>query len=96
MLVEWLVEQAEQVAEECASPQIAEQEVKRICRWARGVVRFVHLWCYEEAFGAATQLAGSEHFHWPLPATRVDPCELMEQILEWQTRNPSRRLAQIP
>jgi hypothetical protein len=75
MLVEWLVDQAE-----------AGREVRPLCRWARAISRFVYLWCYVESHGPAIQLAASERFEWPLPATWVDPCELMEQILEASAR----------
>jgi hypothetical protein len=79
MLVEWLVETAER-----CDAAAAEREVGRLCRWARGISRFIHLWCYRESHGAAIQLAAAERFAWPLPATWVEPCELMEQILMWE------------
>jgi hypothetical protein len=79
MLVEWLVEEADRRAD--SDTAVAEREVRRLCRWARAISRFVYLWCYEETHAAAIQLAGSERFNWPLPATYMEPCELMEQIL---------------
>jgi hypothetical protein len=81
MLIEWLVDQAEALCG--ASPQAA-AEVRRLCRWGRAVSRFVHLWCYRQSQGPAIQLAASEGFKWPLPATWIDPCELMEHIVTWQ------------
>jgi hypothetical protein len=82
MLVEWLVEQAEHRTAGTCDIDVAQREVQRLCRWARGVNRFVQLWCFEESRAAAMQLAASERFDWPLPATYMEPCELMEQILE--------------
>jgi hypothetical protein len=84
MLVEWLVDEADRQAAGACDAATAEHEVQRLCRWARGISRFVQLWCYEEARGAAIQLAASERFQWPLPATWMEPCELMEQILAAQ------------
>ena len=74
LLVEWLVEEADRTAAD-------ERQVRSLCRWARAVSRFVYLWCYVESHGPAIQLAASERFDWPLPATWVDPYELMEHIL---------------
>jgi len=77
MLVEWLVEEADRRTAD-------EGQVRSLCRWGRAVSRFVQLWCYAESHGAAIQLAASERFEWPLPATWVEPCELMEEILDAQ------------
>ncbi|HYV38661.1 MAG TPA: hypothetical protein VE988_23455 [Gemmataceae bacterium] len=77
MLVEYLVEEAEQ------RPG-AERDIPRLCRWARGIARFVQLWSYQQDYGAATQLAGAEGFQWTLPATWMEACELMEHILASQ------------
>jgi hypothetical protein len=79
MLVEWLVEEVDRQAA-LADDAAVEREVQRLCRWARGVSRFVQLWCYEESRAAAMQLAASEKIEW-LPATWMEPCELMEEIL---------------
>jgi hypothetical protein len=100
MLVEWLVEEAEQLMQIGSAPAnpkgvthaavAAAQEaaiigeVQRLCRWARSIARFVNLWCYEQAHGSAIQLAASQRFDWPLPTSWIDPCELMERILAAQ------------
>jgi hypothetical protein len=81
ILVEWLVEHTERLANVTANDAAAEDEVKRLCRRARGIRRFVSLWCHTEDRRAAMQLAASERFVWPLPASRIDPCELMHAIL---------------
>jgi hypothetical protein len=86
VLVEWLVEQAEQMARNISSEVEVGKKVERLCRRARGIVHFVRLWCYEDAPGAAVQLVGAERFNWPLPAAPVDPCELMQSILSWEAR----------
>jgi hypothetical protein len=92
ILVEWLVEQAEQFQETAASEESVAGEVKILCRRARAIVRFVDLWCHQNQRGAATQLAASERFHWPLPTTAVDPCELMESILDCEAAGHEQRL----
>jgi hypothetical protein len=81
MLVEWLVEQAEVLAARLSCEDTLANAVRRLCRRARAINRFVRLWCYERAQGAACQLAAAERFAWPLPATPQDPCELMQEIL---------------
>jgi hypothetical protein len=92
VLVEWLVEQAEQVGDTAPSAQAAVAEVQRLCRRARAIVRFVVLWCHtERGRGAAVQLAATERFGWPLPTTTVEPCELMFDILCWEEEHASQR-----
>jgi hypothetical protein len=82
-LVEWLVDQAEKLAQ-TEPAELAQAEVKRLCRRGRGIAHFVALWCLEGQWGAAAQLAASERFDWPLPDGPVDPCELMQLILAWE------------
>jgi len=84
VLVEWLVEQAERLGRD-EPPDSAEREVRRLCRRGRAIARFVSLWCHEHAPGAAGQLAASERFVWPLPDAAVEPCELMQAIVSYET-----------
>ncbi len=84
ILIEWLVEQAEWLTDNASGPEVAEQAFQRLCSRARSVGRFVHLWCYAQAHGAACQLAAAERFYWPLPCRAEDPCELMTGILRWE------------
>jgi len=87
ILVEWLVEQAELFALAGLSESNLSSEVERLCRRGRAISRFVVLWCHDGQRGAACQLAGAERFSWPLPTSScVDPCELMESILDFETR----------
>jgi hypothetical protein len=86
MLVEWLVDQAEFRAQGGAPETAALAEVMRMCRRARGIGRFVSLWCHAGERGAAVQLAAAERFTWPLPTRSVDPCELMQDILTWEAK----------
>ena len=87
VLVEWLVEQAERI--DRRSPPgdagAAQREVDRLCRRARGLSRFVHLWCHRRQRGAAIQLAATERYQWPLPSEPMDPCELMYAILSCES-----------
>jgi hypothetical protein len=85
ILVEWLVERAESLAEQ-PSESTACATIARLCRRGRAIGRFVSLWCYQRSRGAAGQLAAAERFTWPLPATAEDPFELMQAILEWERR----------
>jgi hypothetical protein len=88
VLIEWLVDQAEQLARS-ASPDAA-AEVRRLCRRGRGIARFVSLWCSDDRAGAY-QLAGAERYVWPLPVTAVDPCELMQYIVDREPVIPGHK-----
>lgn len=86
LLVEWLVERAEDVCEQAPSEIVVLEEVKKLCRRGRAIGRFVLLWCHDRERGAACQLAAAERFCWPLPTrARVDPCDLMQDILDFET-----------
>ena len=56
----------------------------KVCRRARAIARFVTLWEQPRSRGAATQLAASERFNWPLPNADVDPADLMRHVLDWE------------
>jgi hypothetical protein len=86
VLIEWLVDWAELLAEDAESEDDAWKGIKMLCRRGRGIGRFVELWLEPETRGAATQLAGSERFHWPLPVEDEEPAELMSRILTWEDR----------
>jgi hypothetical protein len=86
ILIEWLVDHAERLAEAAKDAAAAENELAGFCRKARGICRFVDLWCHRRQRGAAGQLAVAERFTWPLPDAQVDPCELMQDILDWEDR----------
>jgi len=85
VLVEWLVEQVEECVQGADTELLARAEVQRLCRRARAIGRFVGLWCHLHARGAAGQLAAAERFTWPLPQAATDPCELMQDILAWES-----------
>ncbi len=93
MLIEWLVDRAEQLANLGYAGEELEQATARLCRRARGLVRFVRLWCHERGRRAAIQLAAVERYTWPLPTTAMDPCELMDQILSWEAGQMERARA---
>lgn len=83
VLVEWLVEQAEELMD-VANPEEAATAVKWLCRRGRALAHFVRLWCIDRARGAAGQLAAVERFAWPLPEASVDAYELMQDIVSWE------------
>ncbi len=89
VLIEWLVERAEGLS--ATAPAQAADEVRRLCRRGRAIARFVNLWGLRSGRAAATQLAASERFSWPLPGGDVDPCELMQSILHWEACELERR-----
>jgi hypothetical protein len=91
ILVEWLVEQAERLGGESDADSLLRTEVGRLCLKGRTISRFVGLWCHGGSRAAALQLASTERFPWPLPTTTIDPCELMQTIIEWEDRAASER-----
>jgi hypothetical protein len=93
LLVEWLVDRVERLARVTDSASAASEQVRRLCHRGRAISRFVCLWCYLGARGAAIQLAGVERFHWPFPTTAVDPCELMHGILYYESEQMNARPA---
>ena len=86
VLIEWLVDWAEVLAEDAESEDDAWKGIKLLCRRCRGISKFVWLWMEPETRGAAVQLAGSERYHWPLPVEDEEPAELMSRILTWEDR----------
>jgi hypothetical protein len=84
LLVEWLVEQAEVLAARLPCEDTLAEAIRRLCRRARAISRFVRLWCHDRARGAACQLAAAERFAWPLPTTPLDPFDLMQLILGYE------------
>jgi hypothetical protein len=85
ILVEWLVERTENLAHAGSS----QDRIQGLYRRARAISRFVGLWCHARTPGAAGQLAVAERFNWPLPQPEVDPCELMQSILDWEAEHPT-------
>ena len=83
VLVEWLVERTEELAEE-TDRDLIQGDVYALCKRGRAIGRFVQLWCHDQAWGAASQLAAVERFQWPLPSSEQDPCILMINILKWE------------
>ncbi len=89
MLVEWVVDWAELLAEAARTHTDASNLVTRLRRRARAIGRFVLLWCEQRAHGAAVQLAGVERFAWPLPTDpEMDAADLMQAILAWENQHP--------
>src|SRR4051812_38476460 len=92
LLIDWLVDQAELFARRIADQVRCRDEVVRLCRRARGLSRFVALWCHQACHGAACQLAASERFTFPLPLPEVDPYDLMREILDHEENDCLQRL----
>jgi hypothetical protein len=84
VLVEWLVDQAER-AGETLSPEAVLPEIHQLRRRGRALARFVRLWCLDDLPGAAAQLAAAERLEWPLPDGPVEPCLLMQHIVDWES-----------
>jgi hypothetical protein len=88
MLVEWVVDWAELLTEAARSDQDADALVQRLCRRGRAIGRFVQMWTDPKERGAASQLAATERFHWPLPDDpSVASADLMEHILNWESQH---------
>jgi len=85
LVVDWLADRAERVVAAHGDTEAA-AALAPLFRRARTACRFVRLWCYDGAPGAAIQLVGAERFDWPLPTKPTDACEIMHQILTFETR----------
>jgi len=86
VLVEWLVDETERLADQ-GPPEVAAKTVRVLCRRGRAVAHFVRLWSLDRAYGPALQLAATERFPWPLPDAELDACELMQEIVFWETHS---------
>jgi hypothetical protein len=86
MLVEWLVDWAEMLADLATDEDHTWEQFGRMCRRARVFSRFVALWSEPQSRGAATQLAAVEKLEWALPSQPLEPDELMERILDRESR----------
>lgn len=86
LLIEWVVDWAELLSGAAPTEDQARQFVHRLSRRARVISRFVQLWCDPAnlSHAAAIQLAASERLSWPFPVRRLDPPDLMDQILRWE------------
>lgn len=92
LLIDWLVDQAELIAQRLQTVDRCRDEMTRLCRRARGVSRFVHLWCHQASHGAACQLAASERFTFPLPLPEIDAYDLMRDILDFEENECLQRV----
>jgi hypothetical protein len=88
MLIDWITDWTQLLAEAAASEADAWSCVRRLCRRARAIARFVQLWSRPADRGAAAQLAACERFRWPLPNRPLDPPDLMHHILTWENQHP--------
>ena len=90
MLIEWVTDWTELLAEAARSEDDAWSCVRRLCRRARAIGRFVQLWCEPGDPGAAAQLAAAERFAWPLPSDPIEAPDLMHHILTWENQHPGK------
>jgi hypothetical protein len=84
LLVEWLVDEAEWLAQTLPEAEVA-PEVQRLCRRGRVMARFVRLWSIEAARGPAAQLVATERTDWPLPDGPIEAWELMWRLVRWES-----------
>ncbi len=85
LLVEWLVERAENLAASSLADTTRHNCLSAMCRRGRIVGRFVRLWC-EGEYGSAVQLAGTENVTWQLPTGPEEPADLMHRLLGCEER----------
>jgi hypothetical protein len=86
ILVEWLVDQAEQLGVRAGGAQDMDRRIAQLCRHARALRQFVELWFRPQGRGAACQLFAVERWEWPLPDCEADPYEVLFNILAWETQ----------
>lgn len=88
LLVEWLVDYGERLLARGLALEEAQPLMDARHRRGRAVARFVEFWCYRDSRHAAIQLAASENADWPLPIGAMDPCELMQEVLDTEGDDP--------
>ena len=77
MLVDWLTDRAERIADEVPTDAAGWAAVRAMCRRARAVACFVRLWTDPASRGSAAQLAAAAPRPWPLPGGDAAPGEVM-------------------
>jgi hypothetical protein len=88
ILLEWVAGWAERVINCSPTETVAMARIEQVRLRGRAIRHFVQLWCHDQDAAAATQLAATERFRWPLPEELdADPWELMHLILDWEERN---------
>ena len=85
MLVDWVTDWTELLAAAARSDEDARDLVARLVRRGKAIGQFVRLWDDPRARGSAVQLAAVERFAWPLPCGQVEPGDLMQHILTWES-----------
>ena len=90
LLVSWLAEWGELLAETSDDEGEARERIAELCRRARLVGRFVRLWGEPATRGAAVQLAAAERCGWPMPTGAVEPAELIQDLLMKENPSPAR------
>lgn len=85
LLVEWLVDRAEDFAQRVREAAELDRQIQQLCRKARALRRFIELWFGGQSRAAACQLFGAERWEWPLPECDADPYESLQAILAWET-----------
>jgi hypothetical protein len=88
MLVEWVTDWTELLAEAARTDEDAWSCVRRLCRRGRAIGKFVNLWAEQGDRRGAVQLAAAERFSWPLPTEQLEAPDLMHHILTWENQHP--------
>jgi hypothetical protein len=91
VLVEWIVERAEVLAEDSPTEDSFNQKLRKLFTRCRAIGRFVMLWGQPALRGGAAQLAAAERFNWPFPPPSAEPYEIMLGILVWEDENSPAR-----
>jgi hypothetical protein len=88
VLVDWLAGWGERVITGSPTEIVAQARIEQLHRRGRAIRRFVELWCHDNDPAAASQLAATERFRWPLPEEiDADPWELMHLILDFEEQH---------
>ena len=88
MLVEWVTDWTELLAEAARTEDDAWSCVHRLCRRGRAIGRFVQLWGDPFDRGAAIQLAAPNGSTGRCRLPDMDPGDLMHHILTWENQHP--------
>jgi thymidine phosphorylase len=78
-LMEWLVQQAEAIIDQCKSETDARKQIDALCQRGRAIARFVTL--ARENPAEAARVAEAEHLPWPLKVPAADEALVMREVL---------------
>ncbi len=87
MLVEWLVDWAEMLADTISDEELVEKRFYKVRSRAQLICCYLRLCQETDAHASLTQFTATQKLPWPLPTLKIDTIELLDRILDWESRH---------